>query len=75
MVNKVGTHWVSLVIDRNMAAYFDSFGIEYIPQQVLSKIKDKSNTYNIFRIQSDDSFMRRTFYIIFIEYVLAEKLC
>ena len=29
-----GTHWVSLYIDRNTAAYFDSFGIEYILQEV-----------------------------------------
>ena len=31
--------------------YFDSFGIEYIPQEVLNKLKDKSITRNIFRIQ------------------------
>ena len=49
--------WVSLFIDKNMAVYFDSFGIEYIPQEVLSKIKDKSITQNIFRIQDDDSVM------------------
>ena len=37
-----GTHCVSLLIDRNATIYFDSFRIEYIPQEVLSKIKDKS---------------------------------
>ena len=31
-------------------AYFDSFRIEYIPQEVLNKIKDKSITHNIFGI-------------------------
>ena len=36
-----GTRLVSLFIDRNMAVYFDSFGIEYLPQGVLHKIKDK----------------------------------
>ena len=36
-----GTHWVSLFIDRNIAAYFDSFRIEYITQEVLNKIRDK----------------------------------
>ena len=40
-----------MYIDRNTLAYFDSFGIEYIPQEVLSKYKDKSTTYNMFRIQ------------------------
>ena len=33
------THWVSLFIDKNTAVYFDSFGIEYDPQEVLSKNK------------------------------------
>ena len=50
-----GTHWFSLFIDRNTAVHFDFFGIEYIPQEVLNKIRDESITHNIFRIQSDDS--------------------
>ena len=33
-----GRCWVSLFIDRSTAVYFDSFGIAYIPQEVLSKI-------------------------------------
>ena len=37
------THLVSLLIDRNTAVYFDSFGIEYITQKVLKKIKTKTN--------------------------------
>ena len=55
--NSKGIHWVSLLIDRNLAAYFDSFGIEYITQEVLNKIKDKSITYNIFKIQDKESIM------------------
>ena len=51
------THWVSLFIDRNTAVHFDSVGTEYIPQEVLNKIKDKSITHNIFRIQDDGSIM------------------
>ena len=34
--------------DKNLAVYFNSFGIEYISQEVLNKIKDNRN---IFRIQ------------------------
>lgn len=49
------TDWVSLIIGRNSAVLSDSFGTEYIPQVVLNKIKGKSITLNIFRIQSDDS--------------------
>ena len=52
-----GKHRVSLFIDRNTAVYFDSFEIEYIPQEVLNNIKDKSITHTILRIQYDDSIM------------------
>ena len=68
-----GTCLVSLFIDRNTVAHFDSFGVEYILQEVLSKIKDKSITHNIFRMQSDDSIMCGFYCITFIEYMLAEK--
>ena len=39
--NSKGTHWFSLFINKNTAVHFDSFGTEYIPQEVLNKIKDK----------------------------------
>ena len=47
--NSKGTHWVSLFINKNTAACFDFFGIEYIPQEVFNNIKDKSITHNIFK--------------------------
>ena len=50
-----GTYCVSLFIDRNVVVYFDSFGIECIPQAVLSKFRDNLTTHNIFRIQYDES--------------------
>ena len=53
MIEKVKkTHWVSLFIERKPAVYFDSFGIECIPQELLNKIRDKSITQNIFRIKN-----------------------
>ena len=66
-------HWASLFCDRNTAVYFDSFGIEYIPQDVLIKIKDKSITHNIFRIKCDDSIMCGFYCIAFIEYTITGK--
>ena len=66
MTNKAKKkHLLSLFIDRNTAAYFDSFGIEYIPQEVLTKIKINI-TQNIFRIQDDDSIMCRLYSIAFM---------
>ena len=49
-----------------------SFGIKYILQDASSKIKDKSLTHNIFRIQSDDSILCG-FYCITLEYMTARK--
>ena len=62
-----------MFIDRNTAVYFDSFGVEYIFQEVLNKIKDKSITHDIFIIQSDDSITCGFYCIILIEYLLKEK--
>ena len=45
-----GKHWVSLFLNKNAAVYFDSFEIEYIPQEVWKNIKDKSITHKTFRI-------------------------
>ena len=56
-----------------MVVYLDSFRIEYIPQEVLNKIKHKSITLNIFRIQDDDSIMCGFYCITFIEYMIAGK--
>ena len=71
--NSKGTHWVSLFIHRNVAVYFDSFGIEYIPQEVLNKIRDKSITHNIFTIQDNESIMCGFYCNTFIEYMLSGK--
>ena len=67
------THWVPFFY-RNRAVYFDSFGTEYILQQVLNKIKDTSITQNIFRKQSDDSIMWEFYCSAFMK-CLQEKLC
>ena len=60
-------------IERNTVVYFDSFGIEYIPQEVLNKIRDKPITHNIFRIEDNESTMCGFCCIAFIEYMLAGK--
>ena len=39
-----GTLWISWFIDWLTAVYFDSLGIEYIPQEMLTKIEGKSLT-------------------------------
>ena len=48
----IGFHYL---LKKNV--YFDSFGIENIPQEVFNKFRDKSITCNIFRIQDNESIM------------------
>ena len=53
--------------------YFDSFVIEYIPQEVLNRIKGKSITHNTFRMQSDNSIVCEFYCMAFIEYMISGK--
>ena len=75
MINKVKGHigFHYLLTEIHLYIYFDSFGIEYIPLEVLTQIKDKSITLNIFRIQDNKSVMCWFYCITFTEYVLAGK--
>ena len=50
--------------------YFDSFWIESVPLEVSSKIRDKSITHNIFRIQNKKSIMSGFYCIAFAEHML-----
>ena len=67
-----GTHWVSLFVKTNEAIYFDSFGIEHIPNEI-KLIGNKNIISNIFTIQAYDSIMCRYFCIEFINYMLKGK--
>ena len=67
-------HWVSLLINRNTAVYFDSFGIEYIPQEALNKIRHKSITHNVFKLQDNESIMCGFYCLAFIEYMLVGRI-
>ena len=76
-----GTHWVSLYVQNNNVAYFDSFGAEHIPKEIKAFINrtscsashNKNITTNIFRIQAYDSIMCGYFCIGFIDFMLAGK--
>ena len=53
--------------------FVDSFGVEYIPEEIIKKIGNKNIKTNIFRIQDYDSIMCGYFCILFIEYMLNNK--
>ena len=53
----IGTHWVALYVNNKTIIYFDSFGVEHIPKEIMKFIGNKNIITNIFRIQAYDSIM------------------
>ena len=53
----IGTHWIVLYVKNNDFTYFDSFGVEHIPQKIIKFIKNRNIKRNIFRIQAYDSIL------------------
>ena len=64
-LNERGTHWIAMKFINNKLFYFDSYGIEFIPD-IIKKQYDKIIT-NIYRIQSIDSNECGKFCIMFIK--------
>ena len=63
----IGTHWAALYVNNKTATYFDSFGVEYIPKEIMKFIGSNKNIItNIYRIQAYDSIMCGYFCIGFI---------
>ena len=69
----VGTHWIALFCNKNEIVYFDSFGVEHIPEEVKKFIGNKNLKANIFRVQANNSGMCAYFCIGFIDFMLAGK--
>ena len=38
----IGTHWVALYVNNKMVTYFDSFGVEHIPKEIMKFISRTS---------------------------------
>ena len=65
-----GTHWVALYVKNMTITYFDSFGVEHVPREIIKFIGNKKIITNNFRIQAYHSIMRGYFYIGFIAFML-----
>ena len=53
--------------------YFDSFGVEHVPEIIKKFIENKNIITNIYRIHAYDSIICGQFYILFIEFMLKRK--
>ena len=74
--NKKGDHWVSLVLDKNQAYYFDSFGLQIIDKQILqflSMQKFRKVTFSNKCIQSISSDKCGLFCVLFVKLVKDKK--
>ena len=46
-----GTHWIALFCNKNEIVYFDSFGVEHVPEEIKEFIENKNIKADIFRVQ------------------------
>ena len=69
----VGTHWIALFCNRSGIFYFDSFGVQYVPEETNESVRNKNIKANIFGAQANNSVMCWYFCIGFIDFMLAGK--
>ena len=69
----IGNNWVALYVNNNATIYFDSFGVEHIPKEIIKFIDRKNIITSIYRIQAYDSIMRGYFCIGFINFMLNDN--
>ena len=69
----VGTNWIALFCNRSEIVFFDSFGVEYVPEEMKEFVGNKNIKANIFRVQANNSIMCEYFYIRFIDFMMAGR--
>ena len=69
----VGTHEIALFCNRTEIVYFNSFGVEHVPEEIKEFVGNKNIIANIFRVQANNSVMCGYFCIGFIDFMLAGR--
>ena len=69
----VQPRWIALFCNRNEIAYFHSFGVEHIPEEIKEVIGNKNIKVNIFQVRGNDSLICGYFCIGFIDFMLAGR--
>ena len=67
------THWIGLFYNRNEIVYFDSFGVEHIPEEIKKFLGNENKKAHIFWVQANNSVMCGYFCIGLIDFMLAGK--
>ena len=70
----VGTLLIALFCNRNEIVYFDGFGVEHVPKEIIEFVGYKNIKANIFRVQANDSVICGHFCIGVIDFLLAGKI-
>ena len=70
----IGIQWIALYCKNIKITYFDSFGVEQVPKEIVKFIRHKSIKTDIFRVQAKNSIMCGYFCIGFIDFMFANKL-
>ena len=69
----VGTHQIALFCNRSEIVYFNSFGVEHVPEEIKEFIGNKNIIANIFWVQANNSVMCGSFCIAFTDFMQAGK--
>ena len=69
----VGARWIALYLSNKEDIYFDSFGVEYVPKEIMHFIGHKNIKTSKSRMHVDNSIMCGYFCIKFIDFMLANK--
>ena len=69
----VGIYYIALFCKRNEILYFDSFGVEYVLEEIKEFILNKNIIANIFRVHANNLIICGYFCIGFIDFMLVGK--
>ena len=69
----IGTHWIAFYVNDNNVTYFDSVGVEHIPQEIKKLIGNKNIITNSYRKQAYHPIMCGYFCIGFVDFMLKGK--
>ena len=68
-----GGHWIALFCKKSEIVYYDTFGVEHVPEEIKEFVGNKNIIANIFQVQKNNSVMCGYLCIGFIGFMVAGK--